>query len=46
MITATLALKTFAKNKMGLSVLMRIDNTTAVAHINNQWGTYPRIWYN
>ena len=35
LIAATLALKTFAKNKTGLSVLMRIDNTTVVAYINN-----------
>ena len=40
LITATLALKTFANNKTGLSVLMRIDKkTTAVAYINNQGGT-------
>ena len=39
LIAATLALKTFVKNKTGLSVLLRIDNTTAVAYINNQRGT-------
>ena len=38
LMAATLALKTFMKNKMGLSVLMRIDNTTTVAYINNQGG--------
>ena len=32
-------LKTFAKSKTSLSVLMRIDNMTAVANINNQGGT-------
>ena len=35
LISATLALKRFAKDKTGLSVLMRIDNTTVVAYINN-----------
>ena len=39
LIAATPALKTFVKNKTGLSVLSRIDNTTAVAYINNQGGT-------
>ena len=39
LIAATLALKTFVKSKSGLSVLLRIDNTTAVAYINNQGGT-------
>ena len=39
LLAATLALKTFAKNKTGLNVLLRIDNTTAVAYINNQGGT-------
>ena len=39
LIAATLALKTFVKNKTGLFVLLRIDNTTVVAFINNQGGT-------
>ena len=39
MMAATLALKTFAKDRTGISVLLRIDNTTAVAYINNQGGT-------
>ena len=38
LIAATLALKTFLINKTGLSVLLRIDNTTVVAYINNQGG--------
>ena len=39
---ATLALKTFVKDKMGVSVLLRIDNTTAVAYINNHGGTVSK----
>ena len=39
MLAATLALKTFTKKKTGLSMLLKIDNTTAVAYINNQGGT-------
>ena len=39
LMAATLALKTFAKNKTELSVLLRIDNTTAVVYINHQGGT-------
>ena len=39
MMAATLALKTFAKDRTGISVLLRIDNMTAVAYINNQGGT-------
>ena len=35
LIAATLAVETFAKNRTGISILLRIDNTTAVAYINN-----------
>ena len=42
LLAATLALKTFAKKKTGLSVLLRIDNMTAVAYINNQGGNGVR----
>ena len=35
---ATLALQTFTKDRRGISVLLRIDNTT-VAYINNRGGT-------
>ena len=41
LIAATLALKTFVKNKSDLLVLLRIDNTTAVTNINNEGGTVP-----
>ena len=36
---ATLALQTFTKDRRGTSVLLRIDDTTAVAYINNRGGT-------
>ena len=36
MMAATLALKTFTKDRTGILVLLRIVNTTAVAYINNQ----------
>ena len=42
LLAATLALKTFVKHKTGISVLMKIDNTTAVANINNQGGTVSK----
>jgi len=42
LLAATLALKTFAKGKSGISILLRMDNTTAVAYINNQGGTVSR----
>ena len=42
LLAATLALKTFAKNETRLSVLLKIDNTTAVAYINNQGGTVSK----
>ena len=38
LLAATLALKTFVKEKKSVSVLLKIDNTTAVAYINNQGG--------
>ena len=42
LLAATLALKTFTKGLKGISVLLRIDNTSAVAYINNQGGTVSR----
>ena len=42
LLAATLALKTFAKDKRGVSVLLKIDNTTAVAYINNHGGTVSK----
>ena len=42
LLAAFLALQTFAKGKEGISILLRLDNTTAVAYINNQGGTVSR----
>ena len=42
LLAATLALKTFVKNKTKLSVLLKLDNTSAVAYINNQGGTVSK----
>ena len=42
LLAATLATKTFAKSKTAISILLRIDNTTAVAYINNLGGTVSR----
>ncbi len=42
LLAATLALKTFTKGQTGLSVLLKMDNTTAVAYVNNQGGTVSR----
>ena len=39
LLAATLAIQTFAKERSGISVLLRIDNTTAVAYINRKGGT-------
>ena len=44
LIAATLALKTFTKEKRSVSVLLKIDNTTAVTCVNNHEGRYPRSW--
>ena len=42
LLAAFLAFQTFATGTKGISVLRRIDNTTAVAYINNQGGTVSR----
>ena len=39
LLAATLAVKTFVKKLTQVSVLLRIDNTTAVAYMNNMGGT-------
>ena len=39
LLAATLATQTFAKFRTGISILLRIDNTTAVAYINHLGGT-------
>jgi len=39
LLAATLAVQTFAKQKQGISILLKIDNTTAVAYISRRGGT-------
>ena len=39
LLAATLAVKTFLKKASGISVLLQLDNATAVAYINNIGGT-------
>ena len=39
LLAATLAAKTFLKGQIGQSVLLQLDNQTAVAYINNMGGT-------
>ena len=38
LLTAMLAVKTFLKNVSGVSLLLQLSNTTAVANINNMLG--------
>ena len=42
LLAATLETKTFAKSKTTISILLRIDNTTAEAYNNNLGGTVSR----
>ena len=42
LMVAALAIQTVAKNRTGISVLLRIDNTTMVAYINNFGKTISR----
>ena len=42
LLAATLVVNTFLKNKSRMSVLLRLDNTTAVAYINNLGGTVSK----
>ena len=42
LLAAMLAVKTFLKNKTRMSVLLRLDSTTAVAYINNLGGTVSK----
>ena len=39
LLAASLAVRTFAKEKSGITILLKIDNTTAVAYINRMGGT-------
>ena len=38
LLAATLAIQTYAKEKSGISILLRLDNSTAVAYINRKGG--------
>ena len=42
LLAATLAIQSFAKGKTRISILLRINNTTAVAYINHLGGTILR----
>ena len=42
LLAATLAVQSFAKGQSRLNILLRIDNTTAVAYINHLGGTVSR----
>ena len=42
LLAATLAAQSFAKTKVSISILLRIDNTTAVTYINHLGGTASR----
>ena len=39
LLAVTLALQTFVRSRKRFSVLLKVDNITAVAYINNQEGT-------
>ena len=40
LLAASLAVRTFAKERSGITILLKIDNTTAVAYINRMGGQY------
>ena len=45
LLAASLAVRTFAKERSGITILLKIDNTTAVAYINRMGGTAsPMLW--
>ena len=39
LLAATFAVQTFAKARSGATVLLKLDNTSAIAYINNREGT-------
>ena len=43
LLAATLGIQTFAKDKSGISVILKMDNTTAVAYINRRGGTVSPV---
>ena len=44
LLAVTLAVQSFAKDKCKISILLRIDNTTAVAYINHLGVQSPKSW--
>ena len=40
LLAATLAVQTFAKEKSGISILLQLNNSTAVAYINRRGGQH------
>jgi len=43
LLAATLAVKTFAKDKANMLILLKMDNTSAISYINRKGGSVPRI---
>ena len=39
LLEATLVVQTFAKERSGITIFLKLDNTTAVAYINRMGGT-------
>ena len=44
LLAVTLALQTFVRSRKRFSVLLKVNNITAVAYINNQGGQPQRSW--
>jgi len=45
LLAATLAVQTFLKGQTAVSVLLQLDNQTAVVYINNLGRQYPHCWH-
>ena len=43
LLAVTLGIQTFAKDKTGILVILKMDNTTAVAYINRRGGTVSPV---
>ena len=43
LLAATLAIRTFAKERSGIIILLKLDNTTAVVYINRMGGTVSPV---
>ena len=44
LLAVTLVIQTFTKGKSGIAVLLKMDNTTAVAYINRRGGQYHQCY--